>query len=124
VKRFTLDLTLFLNNTYVSPVQENMSIPYIILLTIYEAGVKTGTYEVSSSFYTGVAQCPDPKPLVNLINEKISPIVQFLIIIISIWQFLIFAIALRIIHEFQWVKVILFVGAYAAAKFLLLGFTI
>ncbi|MEM3648445.1 MAG: YIP1 family protein [Thermoproteota archaeon] len=124
VKRFTVDLTLFLNNTYVSPVQENMSIPYVVALNIYEAGVKTRTYEVSSSFYTEVAQCPDPQPLVNLINEKISPIVQVLIIVISIWQFLLFAIALRVVHEFQWVKAILFVGAYAAAKFLLLGFTI
>jgi hypothetical protein len=124
VKSFTVDLTLFLNNTYVSPVQENMSIPYILVFNVYEAGVKTGTYEVSSSFYTEVAQCPDPKPLVNLINEKISPIVQVLIIAVSIWQFLLLAVALRIIHEFQWVKVILFVGAYAAAKYLLLGFTI
>lgn len=124
VKRFTVDLTLLLNNTYVSPVQENTSIPYIVALNIYEAGVKTETYGVSSSFYTEVAQCPDPQPLVTLINEKISPIVQVLIIIISIWQFLLFAIALRVIHEFHWVKAILFVGAYAAAKFLLLGFTI
>ncbi|MEM3388899.1 MAG: Yip1 family protein [Thermoproteota archaeon] len=124
VKRFTVDLALFLNNTYVTPVQENMSIPYVVALNIYEAGVKAETYEVSSSFYTEVAQCPDPQPLVNIINEKITPIVQVLIIAISIWQFLLFAIALRVVHEFQWVKTILFVGAYAAAKFLLLGFTI
>ncbi|MEM3659301.1 MAG: Yip1 family protein [Thermoproteota archaeon] len=124
VKRFTVDLALFLNNTYVTPVQENMSIPYVVALNIYEAGVKAETYEVSSSFYTEVAQCPDPQPLVNIINEKITPIVQVLIIAISIWQFLLFAIALRVIHEFQWVKAILFIGAYAAAKFLLLGFTI
>ncbi|MBO3808865.1 MAG: YIP1 family protein [Candidatus Brockarchaeota archaeon] len=124
VKRFTVDLTLFLNNTYVSPVQENMSIPYTVTLNVYDARMKMESYEVSSSFYTEVAQCPDPQPLVNIINEKISPIVQVLIIAISIWQFLLFAISLRFVHEFQWVKAILFVGAYAAAKFLLLGFTI
>ncbi|MGB9717974.1 MAG: YIP1 family protein [Thermoproteota archaeon] len=123
-KRLTADLTLLLNNTYVSPVQENMSIPYTVTLNVYDESMKVETHVVSSSFYTGVVQCPDPQPLVNLINERITPIVQVLIIVISIWQFLLLAIALRIIHEFQWVRVVLFVAAYAAAKYLLLGFTI
>ena len=123
-KRFTADLTLLLNNTYVSPVQENMSIPYTLTLNVYDESMKVETHVVSSSFYTGVVQCPDPQPLVNLINERITPIVQVLIIVISVWQFLLLAIALRIIHEFQWVRVVLFVAAYAAAKYLLLGFTI
>jgi hypothetical protein len=123
-RRFTVDLTLFLNNTYVSPIEENMSIPYILTLNVFNGDTVMKRYGISSSFYTEVAQCPDPQPLVGFINEKISPIAQVLIVIISVWQFLLLAVALRIIHEFQWTKVILFVAAYAAAKYLLLGFTI
>jgi hypothetical protein len=123
-RRFTVDLTLFLNNTYVSQVEENMSIPYVLTLNVFNGDEVVRRYDISSSFYTEVAQCPDPQPLVGFINEKISPIAQVLIVVISIWQFLLLVIALRVIHEFQWTKVILFVAAYAAAKYLLLGFTI
>jgi len=121
---FTVDLTLFLNNTYVSRVEENMSIPYVLTLNVFNGDEVVKHHNISSSFYTEVAQSPDPRPLVSFINEKISLIAQVLIVVISIWQFILLAIALRVIHEFQWTKVILFVAAYAAAKYLLLGFTI
>jgi len=123
-RRFTVDLTLFLNNSYVSPVQENMSIPYTVTLNVFNTNVEKKSYEIASSFYTQVTQCPDPQPLVSFINEKITPIIQVLLIIISVWQFLLLAIAFKVIHEFQWTKAILLVGAYAVAKYLLLGFTI
>lgn len=123
-KEFTVDLTLFLNNTYVLPVQENMSIPYIVTLNVFDANMGVKSYEITSSFYIEVMQYPDPQPLVSFINEKISPIVQISLVIILVWQFLLLAMALKTIHEYQWVKAILFVAAYAAARYLLLGFTI
>ncbi|MGQ9691573.1 MAG: hypothetical protein ACUVQY_10030, partial [Thermoproteota archaeon] len=123
-RKFTVDLILFLNNTYVSPIQENMSIPFILTLNVFGTNMEMKSHEIASTFYTQVAQCPDPQPLINLINEKISPIVQVLIIAISIWQFLLLTIAFRVLHELQWLRAILLVIAYAVIKFLLLGFTI
>lgn len=123
-RKFTVDLILFLNNTYTSPVQENMSIPFILTLNVFGTNMEMKSHEIASTLYTEVAQCPDPQPLVNLINEKISPIVQVLIIAISIWQFLLLTIAFRVLHELQWLRAILLVIAYAVIKFLLLGFTV
>ncbi|MEM2931064.1 MAG: YIP1 family protein, partial [Thermoproteota archaeon] len=64
-RRFTVDLTLFLNNTYVSQVQENMSIPYIVTLNVYDSNMEMKTHRIASNFYIEVAQCPNPQPLAD-----------------------------------------------------------
>ncbi|MEM2087626.1 MAG: Yip1 family protein [Thermoproteota archaeon] len=121
---FALDLILFLNATYIFPIQENISIPYIITLKVFNPDAQMETHEIASSFYTEAIQSPDPRPLTGILNEKINSIIQVLLIIVSIWQFLLLAIAFKILHEFKWEKAAIFILIYAAVKYLLIGLII
>jgi hypothetical protein len=123
-KEFAFDLTLFLNATYISPVQQNVSIPYVIALKVFNSQGQMESYNITSSFYTEVIQSPDPRPLTSTLNERINTIVQTLLIIVSIWQFLLLAIAFKILHEFKWGKSAVFIIIYAAVKYLLIGLMI
>lgn len=124
-RRFTVDLTLFLNNTYVIPTQENMSIPYIINLKVFNPNMDVESYEIKSNFYADVRQYPDPRPLNDVFLSKgFNTLMLFLLIIVTMWQFILFATAFKIIHEISWIRASILIIIYAAAKYILTGFSL
>lgn len=122
--RFRIDLTLFLNNTYTLPAQENVSVPYLITLKIFDSEIEGKTYDIVESFPTKIFQSPDPRPFFNILEQQINPIMQALSVIISFWQFGLMIIAFKIIHEIRISRAILFVAFYAVAKYFLIGFIV
>lgn len=123
-RRFTVDLTLFLNNTYVLPIQENMSIPYIVTLKVFSPDTGVKSYEIDSSFYTEVKQYPDPRSLNDVLNKGFNTAMQVLLVVVMIWQLILFTMAFKIIHEISWIKAIILIIIYAVAKYLLTGFAL
>ncbi|MBO3800159.1 MAG: YIP1 family protein [Candidatus Brockarchaeota archaeon] len=119
-----VDLTLFLNNTYILPMQENVSVPYIITLKVFDSEREVKTYDIAASFSTNIFQSPDPRPFFNVLEQRINPVMQALSVIISIWQFGLMIIAFQIIHEIKISRAIIFVAVYAIAKYFLIGFII
>ncbi len=122
--RFRVDLTLFLNNTYILPAQENVSVPYIITLKVFDSEKEARTYHIAASFPTSIFQSPDPRPFFDILEQRINPITRVLSVIISIWQFGLMIIAFKIIHEIKISKATLFVAIYAVAKYFLIGFIV
>ncbi|MGQ9479332.1 MAG: hypothetical protein ACUVQ0_04820 [Thermoproteota archaeon] len=114
-----IDMMLFLNNTYASTIGENFSIPYILTITVSEPNLGTRSHEVKSSFYTLIQRFPNIKPLYNFMKEFDSSM-QILTLIVYALHFLLYASAIRIIHEFRWVKSILFTVFYVGFHLLLL----
>jgi hypothetical protein len=121
---FIVDISIFLNNTYVLPVWDNMSVPYVITLKIFDSDGEPREYEISSSFFTKIIQSPDPRPLFTLLDDLVNPVMRVLSIIISIWQFILLTIASKVIHEFKLSKSIVLTTIYAVAKYFLVGFII
>lgn len=123
IEKISLDLIILLNNTYVSPIPENSSIPYkMTVVLFYPDGVKT--YEISSKFYPDIFQTPDPEPFLSVMKERISTIEYFLTIIAMIWQTLLLFILFRTIHEFTLYKTAVLIAVYIVVKFFIIGFTI
>lgn len=122
--RFRVDLTLFLNNTYTLPLRENVSVPYVITLKVFDSERGVKTYDVTSSFPAYIFQSPDPRPFFNILEQQVNPIMQALSVIISIWQFGLMIIAFKIIHDIKISRAILFVAIYAVAKYFLIGFIV
>ncbi|MGQ9479335.1 MAG: YIP1 family protein [Thermoproteota archaeon] len=123
-EKLILNMILLLNNTYMSPVERNMSIPFIIHLNVVESGLKTKSYDIKSNCYLEIIQIPNPKPLSEVVVEKINPVEQFLTMIVTIWQVFLLAIASKIIHEFEFKKYISLAILYVIIRFLLVGFTV
>ncbi|MEM2940554.1 MAG: Yip1 family protein [Thermoproteota archaeon] len=123
-RTFTVDLTLFLNNTYILPVQENMSIPYIITLKVFSPDMGVKSHEIKSSFYTEVKQYPDPRSLNDVLSTGFNVAMQVLLIVVTIWQVILFAAAFKIIHEISWIKALILIIIYVVAKYLLTGFAL
>ncbi|MEM2931018.1 MAG: hypothetical protein QW797_09210 [Thermoproteota archaeon] len=122
IRKLMVNMVLFLNNTYTSPVPENMSIPYIITLNVYKADSSMETHVVSSSFYTEIMQFPDFQPLSNTMSSY-NLLMTFITIVVNVWHFFLFANAVKIIHDFGWSKSLIFTGAYIVSR-LFIGFGI
>lgn len=123
IEKISLDLTILLNNTYASPIPNNLSIPYKMTITFfYPNDVKT--YEVSSRFYPDVFQIPDPEPLLNMVGGKINMVEYFLTVIAMVWQTLFLFMSFKMIHEFTSYKAALLIAIYTVVKFFVIGFTI
>ncbi|MDW8033837.1 MAG: Yip1 family protein [Nitrososphaerota archaeon] len=118
-----LDLIILLNNTYVSPIPHNLSIPYKIIIDFCYQN-ETKTYEIGSNFYPDIVQIPDPEPFLNVIRERTSMIEYFLTLLAIIWQTFFLIISFKMIHDFTWHKTALLIAAYIVIKFFVIGFTI
>lgn len=121
-KRFVVDLILFLNNTYISPVQENFSVPYVLTLSVYEPDAGIKSYDIKSDYYTLIQRFPDIQPLSKFM-EDFNWLIWATTIIVNIWHFFLFSSAMKIIHDFGWRKTMIFTGIYLLAR-LFLGFGI
>lgn len=123
IEKISLDLTILLNNTYASPIPNNLSIPYRMTITLFYPN-EVKTYEVSSRFCPDVFQIPDPEPLLNMIGEKINMVEYFLTVIAIVWQTLFLFMSFKMIHEFTSYKAALLIAVYTVIKFFVIGFTI
>lgn len=122
--KFTVNMIMFLNNTYLSPVEDNISIPYVIFLNIfYPNGIKS--YEINSSLSAEILQLPDAEPFVEMLVEKTSSHILelFLTIVVFIWQAIILTMALVVIHEFSWKKSVSIITVCILIKIMLIGLT-
>jgi hypothetical protein len=122
IRKLIINVVLFLNNTYTSPVLENMSIPYIITLDAYKSNSNVETHTISSSFNTEVMQFPDFQPL-STIMSNFNLLMMIITIVVNAWHLFLFVYAVKIIHDFGWSKSLIFTGAYIASRFII-GFGI
>lgn len=119
----SLDLTIMLNNTYVTPIPNNLSIPYKMAITFFYPN-EVKTYEISSRFSPDIFQIPDPEPLLSTIGGRINMVEYFLTLIAIVWQTLFLFMSFKMIHDFTSHRAALLIAIYTIIKFFVIGFTI
>ncbi|MEM2608212.1 MAG: hypothetical protein ABIM44_01795 [candidate division WOR-3 bacterium] len=118
-KRFKIDLILFLNNTCIFPLKDNISVPYILVLNVFNSNETMKIYEIRSSVYKNVSYYPDPRPFYNILIT-----IQVFSLVATIWQIILLATSFKVIHEFTLFKTVGIMLLYSIAKLFLIGFVV